>query len=150
VARPVQDKILDICARHLAPHGVAFISYNTFPGWHTNILIRDMLLYHVRRFAQPQERANQARALLNFLAEATAQQQNTFSSLLKDGLEHIRKVDNYYVVHDYLENVNEPLYFHQFVERLTGRDLQYLAEAEVHAMVAVRFPPAVVRTLETL
>jgi hypothetical protein len=29
VPPPVQNRILEICARHLAPQGVAFISYNT-------------------------------------------------------------------------------------------------------------------------
>src|SRR5262245_55529309 len=30
----VQDKILDVCAHNLAPQGVGYISYNTYPGWH--------------------------------------------------------------------------------------------------------------------
>src|SRR5437868_15404402 len=32
VPEAVQDKILEVCARHLAPEGIGFVSYNTFPG----------------------------------------------------------------------------------------------------------------------
>lgn len=30
----VRDKILAICSENLAPSGVAYVSYNTYPGWH--------------------------------------------------------------------------------------------------------------------
>src|SRR5262245_39050357 len=33
VSADVRDKILDLCARLLAPQGVAYVSYNTYPGW---------------------------------------------------------------------------------------------------------------------
>ncbi len=32
---PVRDALLALCRRVLRPHGVAYISYNTYPGWHT-------------------------------------------------------------------------------------------------------------------
>jgi hypothetical protein len=32
VPAAVQDKVLEVCARHLAPDGVAYVSYNTYPG----------------------------------------------------------------------------------------------------------------------
>jgi 2-polyprenyl-3-methyl-5-hydroxy-6-metoxy-1,4-benzoquinol methylase len=41
VQTPVQEKILDICAKHLSPSGIAYISYNTYPGWHMRGMIRD-------------------------------------------------------------------------------------------------------------
>src|SRR5262245_16820704 len=50
VPREVQDKILAICRRHLAPNGVAYVSYNTYPGWHLRGMVRDMLTYHARQF----------------------------------------------------------------------------------------------------
>ncbi|MFN0035513.1 MAG: methyltransferase domain-containing protein [Saprospiraceae bacterium] len=33
VPKELQPKIIAICRRHLAANGVAFISYNTLPGW---------------------------------------------------------------------------------------------------------------------
>jgi methyltransferase-like protein len=129
---------------------VAFVSYNTYPGWHVNGMIRDMLCFHARRFARPEDRAKQARALLNLLAEAAAPEQNAYSRLLKEGLEVFAKVDNSYLLHEYLEDVNEPVYFHQFVERAAAHGLQYLAEAEVHTMASWRFPAKVAAAVARL
>ena len=30
----VRDKILAICGQNLSPRGIAYVNYNTFPGWH--------------------------------------------------------------------------------------------------------------------
>ena len=70
----VQDKILEICATNLAPQGVAYVSYNTYPGWHMRGMLRDIMCYHARRFDDPQARVGQARALLDFLAKSVAHQ----------------------------------------------------------------------------
>jgi SAM-dependent methyltransferase len=64
----VRQKILDICSQRLNPNGIAYVSFNTYPGWHMRGMIRDMMRYHSGRFNQPQERVRQARALLDFLA----------------------------------------------------------------------------------
>lgn len=146
----VREKILEVCATLLQPQGVAYVSYNTYPGWHTSGMIRDMLRYHARRFSRPQDAVAQSRALLNFLAEAVAEENSAYSILLKEGLEVFRKVSNSYLLHEYLEEVNEPIYFHEFVERLGRHNLQYLAEAEVHAMMPERLGSKIAATLEKL
>jgi len=66
----VQDTIMRICRTNLAPNGVAFVSYNVQPGWHFRVTIRDMLLYHVSHLEEPQDRIDQARAIVQFLAES--------------------------------------------------------------------------------
>jgi len=52
VPEAVQDKILTICKANLTPNGVAYVSYNTLPGWHMRGMIRDMMRYHSNRFAE--------------------------------------------------------------------------------------------------
>ncbi len=146
----VQEKILEVCATLLQPQGVAYVSYNTYPGWHMSGMIRDMLRYHARRFPRPQDAVGQSRALLNFLAQTAAEENSAYSVLLKEGLEVFRKVSDSYLLHEYLEEVNEPLYFHEFVERLGRHGLQYLAEAEVHAMMPERLGGKIAATLEKL
>src|SRR5262245_44196078 len=46
VPAAVQEKILAICRDHLAPGGIAYISYNVYPGWHLRGMVRGMMLYH--------------------------------------------------------------------------------------------------------
>jgi cyclopropane fatty-acyl-phospholipid synthase-like methyltransferase len=42
----VQEKILSICKQNLSPQGVAYVSYNTYPGWRMRGMLRDMMMYH--------------------------------------------------------------------------------------------------------
>jgi methyltransferase-like protein len=42
-------------------------------------------------------------------------------------------------LHEHLEEFNEALYFHQFVQRCADRGLQYVGEAQVSAMFAGKF-----------
>src|SRR5262245_14549100 len=55
----VREKILDICSKHLTPNGVAYVSYNTYPGWHMRGMIRDMMRFHALRFDSSDLRVKQ-------------------------------------------------------------------------------------------
>jgi SAM-dependent methyltransferase len=68
----VQAKILKIASENLAPEGIVYVSYNTYPGWHMREMIRHMMLYHANQFQETQERIDQARALVDFLAESVS------------------------------------------------------------------------------
>jgi methyltransferase-like protein/2-polyprenyl-3-methyl-5-hydroxy-6-metoxy-1,4-benzoquinol methylase len=146
----VQDKILEICAWNLSPNGVAYVSYNTYPGWHMRGMIRDMMCYRARRYAEPQARVNQARALLDFLAQSVPGDQGAYSTLLKDELEFLRRCSDSYLLHEHLEEWNDPIYFYQFAERAAAKGLQYLGEAQLSAMLVSNFSPEVGNTLRLL
>ena len=47
VPEPVRDKLLALAKAVLAPHGVAFVSYNALPGGRIRQMFRDMMLFHV-------------------------------------------------------------------------------------------------------
>jgi len=149
VPTDVREKILEICSRRLAPHGVAYISYNTFPGWHMRGMIRDMMVFHSSRFTEARQRVQQARALLDFLA-TSVRQEGPYSSLLKTELESIRNQSDNYLYHEHLEHVNDPVYFHQFVSMARKHGLRYLGEARLPTMVTGNFGPEVQKTLKTL
>ncbi len=145
----VQAKIMDICSELLNPNGVAYISYNTFPGWHMRGMIRDMMRYHSSRFNTPQLRTQQARALLDFLAQSV-KQEGPYSQLLKAELETLRHQADHYLYHEHLEENNEPLYFHQFMARAQAHNLRYLGESRVGTMVTGNFGPDIEKTLKIL
>ena len=143
----VQDKILSICARNLAPDGVAYVSYNTYPGWHQRGMVRDMMNYHARAFPDPRQRVEQARALLAFLIEGYPKESNaTYRHLLADEEQLLADTADTYVFHEHLEEVNQPLYFHQFMERASAHGLQYVWEARPHSPVQLLS----IQTRETL
>ena len=84
----VQSKILDICNTLMVPNGIAYISYNTYPGWHMMNIIRDMMLFHSGRFTDPQTQISQARSLLNFVARWVPSNENPFGSFIKKEAEN--------------------------------------------------------------
>jgi methyltransferase-like protein/SAM-dependent methyltransferase len=145
----VQDRILSVCAHNLAPSGVAYVSYNTYPGWHIRGMIREMMGYHVRQFTEPRARVEQARAMLDFLVRAAGSRDTVYANLLKVEAELLEGASDTYVYHEHLEEVNHPLYFHQFAARATAKGLQYLAEAQPTPLPS-NLSPEVVQTLEGL
>ncbi|MDP6444847.1 MAG: class I SAM-dependent methyltransferase [Pirellulaceae bacterium] len=131
--RDVQDKILEICQQNLAPLGVAYVSYNTHPGWRMRGMIRDMMVYRAQEFANPTDRVRQARALLEFLAASTPKE-DPYGILLNRELEMLLGKEDAYLYHDHLEEVNDPVYFYQFAERAAAQGLQYVGEADFRVM----------------
>lgn len=142
----VQEKLLQVCRENLAPSGVAYISYNTYPGWRFRSVIRDMMLYHTRQFAEPQMRITQGRAMLDFMAQSVADD-NPYGTILRSELAALRQQPDYFVYHEHLEAANEPVYFFEFAERLGRHGLQYLADSEFSTMPTGNFPQQIAETL---
>jgi methyltransferase-like protein/SAM-dependent methyltransferase len=148
VPTAVQDRILAICARSLRPDGVAYVSYNTLPGWHLRGMIRDMMLYHGRWFSDPRQQVAEARGLLDFLVSQVTAEQNPYGQFLRAELDYLRRESDSYLFHEHLEEHNSPIFFHQFVERAAGHGLRYLADADLHTLEFTNFPPPVAPILE--
>jgi methyltransferase-like protein len=144
----VCDKILTICSQNLAPDGVAYVSYNTYPGWHMRGMIRDMMSYHAQRFRDRKRKVSQARALLDFLTESVSTKDGPYGRLLKQELEILRDKPDDYLLHEHLEEVNDPVYFYQFVKSATAHGLAYLGEAALGTMSVEPFPPKVREALQ--
>jgi SAM-dependent methyltransferase len=51
-----RDRLLALVARHLAPRGVAFVSYNVYPGCHIRRMVWEMLRFHTDQLCTPAER----------------------------------------------------------------------------------------------
>jgi methyltransferase-like protein len=146
----VQNKILETCRDHLSPQGVAYVSYNTFPGWHARAAIREMLCYHTEKFQQPDDRIREARGLLTFLVRSVGSHEAAFNSLMRHEMSVLAATPDTYLLHEHLEEYNEPLYFRQFVDRAAAKNLQYLGEAAITQMVPSRLGTEVETTLRQI
>jgi methyltransferase-like protein len=149
VPHDVQHKILSIYAEHLSPNGVGHVSYNTYPGWHFRGMVRDMLVYHSSGFTDPATRIAAARAMLGFLAHS-AGQESSYGRIINAELDLLAKLPDYYLFHEHLEPDNQPLYFHEFAERVAAADLQYLGDADPPTMGHFNFPEEVQQILRKL
>lgn len=145
VAPAVQDKILTLCQRLLNEQGVAYVSYNIFPGWHLRSILREVLWRHAPPGGATNERLARARSLLQFLSTALGQQPSPFAELLKREVDTIRDQPEGYLCHEDFETENHPLYFHEFVARAAASGLQYLGEAALATMFVSSFGPTVER-----
>lgn len=159
VPAPVRDKILAICHRNLAPHGVAYISYNTYPGWHMLGMASDMMRYRTRNITAPAERATEARSLIQLLASVKRKDEseaplnqfmNTFTTLMQGLSEFYNLREDSVFLHDELEEENHPVYFHQFVEHAAQHGLQYLSEIEFPVVLLQNLPKGVATRIAEL
>ena len=64
----VRAHVLPLIKRHLAPNGVAFVSYNTLPGCHMRRTVWEMLKYHTRDPPGMPAKVAAARSLLKMVA----------------------------------------------------------------------------------
>lgn len=152
----MQDRLLDICKSRLRSNGVAFVSYNTYPGWHMRGMIREMMLYRIRKESGAEPRIAGARAWLDYLANTvgtpdtaqfTATDTTAYGAALRYERDLLGQYRDSYLYHEHLEAINEPVYFHQFIERAAGHGLQYLSEADFTSAQISNYPPAVAESL---
>ncbi|MDM8560159.1 class I SAM-dependent methyltransferase [Candidatus Parabeggiatoa sp. HSG14] len=124
----VRDKVLQICQQNLQQNGVAYVSYNVYPGWHFDQTLRKMVLYHTRNITNPGEKLEKAKALINFFVNAIKHKYDSHSLLLRKELQKISQIDENYLFHEYLEENNTPVFFYEFIEHANRHGLQYLAD----------------------
>ena len=48
VPENVRNKVMEICSSNLSENGIAYISYNTFPGWHIRSIVREATQFHCK------------------------------------------------------------------------------------------------------
>ncbi len=146
----VQDRMLGLCGQTLSPRGVAYVSYNTYPGWHARGTVREMMRYHARGAAGAAAATAAARDLLVFLLEAVPEGAAAYRGLLEEEQGRLERVRDTYIYHEHLEDANEPVYFSTFVERAGSHGLRFMTEADLGAALAPRLPPATAAALARL
>ncbi len=145
----VRERILAIAAANLAPQGVAYVSYNTYPGGHLRRMVREMMLFHIAGLTEPQQQLEQARALLRMLADAQAPGE-VHRGFLSAEVDRLCVGTPGILYHDELAPVYQPFYFHEFIEQAGRHGLEYLAEAKFSDLRLPPLPPAASELLDRL
>lgn len=143
----VKDRLLALCARALAPAGVAYVSYNVHPAWGLLGSLRAILRAELARVADP--RPHVAR-LLPALDAAFAAQPGPYSTLMREALAEMRGKSEALLFHDELESVNDPVTFLDFTAHAARHGLHFLAEAHFAALPFEHLPAAVRTPLAAL
>jgi SAM-dependent methyltransferase len=131
VPAPVRDRILTVCRDHLSPSGIAYISYNTYPGWRGKQALREMLRYHTRSISDLRKKVESALEMLSILPEPSPESDEPAIFQAQRLRRDLERVDDpvTYLLHEYLVDVNEPLYFSEFVQLAEAAGLQYVDDA---------------------
>ena len=137
----VKDAILKTMKKLLSKNGVAYISYNVYPGWKIKDIIRDFLIFGTKDLENEGEivRASKAKELLSvfkeymkFCSQEGVKADFMNAKLLLEHIESIERVkSDSYIVHEYLEIFNDPLYFKDFAKRLDEEGLAYLSDVNL-------------------
>ena len=125
----IQHAILTVCSRNLVTDGIAYVSYNTYPGWHARALVREMMLFHDRPELSPAERVQRARDLLESVAKAVPKSDEVYAAVLQEEIHTLHDASESYFMHEELESENHPIYFIDFARRAAAVGLQYVSEA---------------------
>ncbi len=146
VPASIRRHLLPFVARHLARNGVAFVSYNTYPGCYVRRAMWEMLKYHARNATDHRARLAAARSLISLLADPVSTHDEGEAALHRE-LQSMGALTDSALAHDDLSEPNEPVYFHEFAAALESNRLAFLAEAEIHAMVGLGLTPRVRQAL---
>jgi SAM-dependent methyltransferase len=125
----VRAALLAGVRRYLAPMGVAYVSYNAYPGSYLRDMARDILGYHVRGIEDPQRKLSAAQELMQ--AIVAIEEPSPYAQVLREHMERMLRYSTALLFHDDLAEVSTPFYFHEFVEHANGHGLAFLAEADM-------------------
>lgn len=127
----VRKRIMELSAQLLTPQGVAYISYNTLPGWRMRGMLRDMLLYEVRDIQAPAARLEAAQQYLAYLETGFDGTEEVHTYYLTEEIERIRSAHPSYLYHEYLESFNEPLLLTDFISEANRHGLDYICDIDL-------------------
>jgi methyltransferase-like protein/predicted O-methyltransferase YrrM len=148
VPAEVREALLALMDRQLAPHGVAHLSFNAYPGGYMRQMTSEILRYHTAGSDDPQATIQRAKGLARLLVDGMPPFEEATSARVS--LKAAADRHPGALFHDELSPVSQPFYFHEVMERAAAHGLQFLAEADFFEMQEYRFSPEVREMLATV
>ncbi|HFC6355899.1 class I SAM-dependent methyltransferase [Neisseria lactamica] len=130
----VKDKIFSICRNNLTEHGIAYISYNVYPGWKRQEQLREIMYFAGRDVLEEPLEARTRKGLdaLKALAEILENDKGLGGSGKLPAIQKILNQNTYYVAHEYMEIFNDPIYVNGFIEWANRHRLAYIGDTDLH------------------
>lgn len=154
ISDEMKDKLLDIISKHLADNGIAYVSYNTYPGWHTMEEVRQLMLFANRGHDEltHKEKVLRGKTVGSLVGSQILNYDNLKerNSKFLGALRSVMQKDDYYVGHDHLEPHNDPCYFYQFNDHLKAHNLSYVCDADLTLSMVRTYDDSIADKLEKL
>jgi SAM-dependent methyltransferase len=129
VPEPVRRRLFSVCRERLTPQGIAYISYNAYPGCHIREMFREIMLYHTRHIEDPEQRATEARAIVRMIEASCGDADDPVHQIAAAEYELIGRKSTGGMTHDDLNEYFQPFYFREFAALAAAQGLQFLHEA---------------------
>ena len=130
VGEAVREAALAACRSHLAPDGIAYLSYTAHPGGHLRQMLREAAEWHACGLDGPVARAERARELFGLLDRIEESDGPSFyGGVLAEELHALSTAPEPLLVHDLLGAEYEPVWFKDFAAAAAGHGLSYVADA---------------------
>ena len=150
----MKDKLLAIISNHLADNGIAYVSYNTYPGWHTMEEVRQLMLFANRGHDESthKEKVLRGKTVGSLVGAQILNYDNLKerNSKFLGALRSVMQKDDYYVGHDHLEPHNDPCYLYQFNDHLKANNLAYVGDADLTLSMVRTYDESIADKLEQL
>ena len=154
ISDEMKDKLLDIISNHLADNGIAYVSYNTYPGWHTMEEVRQLMLFANRGHDESthKEKVLRGKTVGSLVGAQILNYDNLKerNSKFLGALRSVMQKDDYYVGHDHLEPHNDPCYLYQFNDHLKTNNLTYVGDADLTLSMVRTYDESIADKLEQL
>lgn len=154
ISDEMKDKLLNIISSHLADNGIAYVSYNTYPGWHTMEEVRQLMLFANRDQDNltHKEKVLRGKTVGSLVGAQILNYDNLKerNSKFLGALRSVMQKDDYYVGHDHLEPHNDPCYFYQFNDHLKAHNLAYVCDADLTLSMVRTYDESIADKLEQL
>jgi len=126
----VRDRLLALCDKLLAPHGIVFVSYNALPGGYLRSMLRDVMLFRTADVEDPIKKVTEAFKFLHFLVESMPED-DVYRQLIEIQLKRMERRAAAATCHDEMGDVFQPVSFYEFARHAQKHGLQYLCEASL-------------------
>lgn len=144
----VRDGLVKTIKAHLAPGGIAYVSFSCFPGAYFRQLARELMSFHTGKIGDPAARLAHGIDFLRFAREAHALK-SAYGAALDQEIARVTKADPGYVFHDDFSEHNTPVYFAEFAAHLAEHQLRYVSDATFDFFFETRLSSAIRQQLAT-
>ena len=130
VPEEVQNAILDVIKKSLSKNGAAVISYNVYPGWKNMEIAKDIMTFRDKYLSKKgveitnENRVSFGKGAIEFILNHSQQ-----NDRVKNAIKSLMTKDDYYILHEYFEMYNKPLYIYDFAEKLQEFGLAHVVDS---------------------
>ena len=151
IPEDVRVATMALIGRVLAPHGVAMVSYNTYPGWYDFETVRHLMAFHTAKVSAPDERVAQARLVASWYCERTARRSEIEKGALMDAVHKaVEASSDAMIAHDYLAAHHHPFWFQELTALAADHGLAYLTNARQAQLRTANYEDEVAEMLRKL